>query len=99
MSDAVTDALEQEVEGAPTERAYRYTIRVLYAVGLLANLYWLWTMVKDEPETQIMVARMRQRVDKLRNCEGCRRRKEALHRALWAMNQEAERIVNEAADG
>jgi hypothetical protein len=32
---------------------------------------------------------------KMRDCEGCKRRKEALHRMLW----EAEQIVTEVADG
>jgi len=34
------------------EKTYQWTIRALYAIGLAGNLWILYVMVKDEPETQ-----------------------------------------------
>lgn len=81
---------------------YTWTIRALYAVGLAANVYLLYTMMKDQPEVQIAVARWKGRwaraKAKLENCEGCAKRRAALNRMLF----QAQTIVEEAreaADG
>ena len=60
---------------------------VLYAVGLAANIYLLWTIIKDRPETQIVVARWKLRFAaakaKLENCEGCAKRKAMVNQVVY----------------
>lgn len=67
--------------------AYAWTIRALYAVGLAANIYLLWTIIKDRPETQIAVARWKLRFAaakaKLENCEGCAKRKAMVNQVVY----------------
>ena len=47
------------------ERLYRLTIRGLYVAALVLNAWVLWDQVRDSPEGQALVARVRKVSDKL----------------------------------
>lgn len=81
----------EEPAAAPADTAYRWAVRALY-LGLIAgNLFILWESYRDSPEYEVTAARIRRRLEALRNCEGCARRKAAIAAA-------ANRLIFEAGE-
>jgi len=46
-------------------RLYRWTIRSLYLAALVANAWLLWDQVKDTPEAQVAISKVKARADKI----------------------------------
>ena len=43
-----------------SERVYKWTIRALYVTALTLNAWVLWDQVKESPEAQLLMNRLRQ---------------------------------------
>ena len=90
-------------EESRAELTYRWTIRALYLTLLAANLYIVWDAYADTAEMLVFRAKVRARVgpllERLRNCEGCARRKEFIERQLNKVTYQATQIVEEAKPG
>ena len=46
-------------------RLYRWTIRSLYLAALVANAWLLWDQVKDTPEAQVAIKKVRDRAERI----------------------------------
>ena len=68
------------------ERAYRWTIRTLYLIAVVANLWLLIQTMKETPEGQIMLQRLEHTWQRLRASARARAYEEA----------EAKRVILEA---
>lgn len=99
---AVPEEGEPAIGGGESP-AYTWTIRALYAVGLAANIYLIWTMVKDRPETGIAIARWKARIaavkSRLENCEGCAKRKAMVNQVVYEAMQIVGHGKEPAGDG
>ena len=64
----VETAMALDIAGLHThaERAYRWTIRTLYLIAVVANLWLLLQTMKETPEGQIMLQRLEDTWDRLR---------------------------------
>ena len=66
----------------------RWLLRTLYAVSIAATVASAWLLLKDDPTFQIWLARVRAWwKHKTEDCEGCRRRREAVNRMLYEAMQ------------
>lgn len=83
-------------EGA-ADAAYRWVIRGAYLVLIAANIYVVWDMYAETVPALVLRARVKSWVERVQNCEGCARRREALARATNRMIYAATEIVEEAA--
>ena len=87
----------QAVETGTADRAYEWTIRLLYAGLILGNALLVYDAWKESPSGIEWRARIRARVEKLRNCEGCARRREWLRKQTAHVLWEATEVVERAA--
>lgn len=89
--------LESEGETG-IDRAYEWTVRVLYAALIAGNLLIAWDAWKDTPSGIELRAKVRARVTRVKDCADCRRRKAWLRdraHMLW----QATEIVEDAKEG
>jgi hypothetical protein len=87
-------------EAATTEvddRAWRWTVRVLYTTLVAAELWILFDWWRETPGGQEALARCARQVERLKakaqECEGCARRRAMLQSAINRMHWQATQIV------
>jgi hypothetical protein len=82
------------------DRAWRWTVRVLYTTLIAAELWVLFDWWRTTPAGQDTLARCRQRIEaakrRAQECEGCAKRKAMLQAAVNRMHWQARQIVEEA---
>lgn len=79
---------------AAADQVYEWGVRLLYAALIVGNLALLWDAWKDTASGMEMRARWNTRMERVKNCEGCARRREWINRnvgrALWDAQQTVE---------
>ena len=91
----MTDTL---VEPAPTDddATYRRVVRSLYIIGLALNVWLIYEMVKDQPDFQIQLTKLKALWKRrVTDCEGCAKRKKKLRALINQTHWEAIQIVTE----
>lgn len=89
-------AEETPSESALAEATYRWTIRAMYAGLLAANLYVLYDAYRDTVQMIELRAKVARLLERMRECEGCQRRKERLAAMVNRVHWEAETIKETA---
>lgn len=89
--------MDDLIDGEGTaDRAYRWTVRGLYALAIILNVWLLWDAVKDNPEAaelKSQLARMKNRAMHPFQLE------QVIQRETGPMIWEAMQIVEEANNG
>lgn len=86
------DPLEETV----ADRAYTWTVRLLYAGLIAGNLILIYDSWKDTPSGIEWRAKLRGLWTRARDCEGCARRREWINRQVGHVLWQATEIVEEA---
>lgn len=85
------------VEETAADTVYTWTVRLLY-IGLIAgNLILIYDSWKDTPSGIEWRARVANRWLRIRDCQGCARRREWVNRQVGHVLWQATEIVEQAA--
>lgn len=86
------------MDDSKADQAYEWGVRVLYAALIAGNLLLIWDAWKDTAAGIEFRAKMAARAERVRNCEGCARRREALRRATGRMMWDAAQTIEVGPD-
>lgn len=75
-------SMADEMADETADQVYKWTIRALYTVLIGGEIVWLFGKWRDSVEGQVTLARWRARFARIKDCEGCARRRERLRQMV-----------------
>ena len=86
------------MDDSRADEAYEWGVRVLYTALIFGNLLLIWDAWKDTAAGIEFRAKLTARARRVRDCEGCSRRRDALRRATGRVLWDAQQTVEVGPD-
>jgi hypothetical protein len=92
--------IDQAATDEVSDRAWRWTVRVLYTTLIGLEIWILFDWWRETPNGQATLARWGRQLEALKlkaqDCEGCAKRRAMIEKAINRMHWQARQIVEEA---